>query len=511
MQLIETFDRGVLLDPDRACMVMYGEDRSYTYAEMSALSHRIAAKLKELGVEEETKVAVFSPNDPIAFCCVLGALRLNASWVPMNTRGTLEDLTHTLELSDTEILFFHPELEEFARQLGDAADVVRELVPIAELDTWMAPEGTEVGMPAHSPDAVAIMFGSGGTTGKSKAVMLTHRVAEFMNLAFAAHMPEPAPPVQLMAAPMTHAAGPISFPVFAAGGTTIVHKNVKPAEILDSIEQNKVTRMFLPPTAIYSLLDDPTVRDRDYSSLQHFIYAAAPMSTEKLKEAIDVFGPVMTQTFGQAEAPMICTFFGPKEHMECLETPGLESRLASCGKPSLVARVEIMDDDGNFMPPGERGEIVVRGSMVMKGYYKNPEETAATDRNGWHGTNDIGQKDEDGYIYIVDRKRDMVITGGFNVYPGEIEQVIWAHPSVNDCAVIGLPDEKWGESVTAVVEPKAGMEVDPEEIIAYCRERLSPVKTPKQVIVRELPRSPVGKVLKRALRDEYWQDRGRSV
>jgi acyl-CoA synthetase (AMP-forming)/AMP-acid ligase II len=149
--------------------------------------------------------------------------------------------------------------------------------------------------------------------------------------------------------------------------------------------------------------------------------------------------------------------------------------------------------------------------MVMAVYYKNPEETEASRRNGWHCTSDIGYKDEDGFLYIVDRKRDMIITGGFNVYPGEIEQVVWSHPAVNDCAVIGVPDEKWGESVTAVVEPKSGADIDPDEIVKYCRERLSPVKTPKTVIVRELPRSPVGKVLKKALREEYWTDKERAV
>ena len=178
VQLIETFDRGVGLGADAPCMIHPNGDVAFTYGEMFDLSHRIAASLKEIGVEQETKVGVLSPNDPIAFACILGALRLNASWVPLNVRGTHEDLEHVLELSDCEVLFFHPTLEEQARALADAVPGVRELVPIADLDTWMAPEGTRVESPADAPEAVAIMFGSGGTTGKSKAVMLTHRVAE---------------------------------------------------------------------------------------------------------------------------------------------------------------------------------------------------------------------------------------------------------------------------------------------------------------------------------------------
>jgi acyl-CoA synthetase (AMP-forming)/AMP-acid ligase II len=511
MQVIEIFDHGVMLAGDGPFMVTPEGEVSLTYNEAYELSHRIAASLAELGVGQETKVGVFSPNDAVAFCCALGLLRLNASWVPLNTRATHDDLTHTLELSDCEVVFFHPSLEERARALADAVPSLRELVPIAELDNWMAPPGTRVPQPADAPEAVAVLAGSGGTTGKSKGVLLSHRAIETMNLIWVAHMPEDEPPVNLLAAPMTHAAGITCFPVFAVGGVTVVHEGVNPEEMLTSIERNKVTRMFLPPTAIYSLLDHPTVRERDYSSLRYFIYAAAPMSTEKLKEAMEVFGPVMTQTFGQSEAPMICTYFGPEDHKRCLDDPALEQRLASCGRPALGVGLEVMDDDGNILPPGERGEIVVRGSLLMNGYYKNQEETEAASRNGWHCTSDIGYKDEDGFVYIVDRKRDMIITGGFNVYPGEIEQVVWGHPAVNDCAVIGLPDDKWGESVTAVVEPKSGEEIDPDELIKFCRERLSAVKTPKTVIVRELPRSPVGKVLKKDLRQEYWAGHERAV
>jgi acyl-CoA synthetase (AMP-forming)/AMP-acid ligase II len=237
------------------------------------------------------------------------------------------------------------------------------------------------------------------------------------------------------------------------------------------------------------------------------------MAVDKLEEALDVFGPVMAQTFGQAEAPMICTVMTPAEHVAAAADPALRGRLASAGRSSLVAEVAIMDDDGNLLRPGEIGEIVVRGDLVMAGYHKDPEQSAAVSRpGGWHGTSDVGRIDEDGYVYIVDRKRDMIISGGFNVWPSEIEQVIHTIDGVRDCAVIGLPDEKWGEAVTAVIELRedAG-EVEDDLVKALCRERLGPVKTPKQVIYRELPRSPNGKVLKRSLREEYWTGKERSV
>lgn len=512
MLLVDTFDRGVRLAPDATCLLTADETVRLSYREVAALSHRIAAALARDGVGVGTPVAVLSPNDPLAFCCVLGALRLNASWVPLNARAVAADQAALLELCDCEVLLVHPSLAERGAELAGLVESVRLVVDLAELDAWMAPEGSSVPRAVYAPDSTAILFGTGGTTGRSKAVPITHRMLEAMNLAFAGHMPEPDPPVMAMAAPMTHAAGPICFPVFAQGGTVVVHDGVVPGPLLESIGRHRVTRLFLPPTAIYALLAHPGVRDHDFSSLRHFIYAAAPMAVDRLVEAMEVFGPVMTQTFGQAESPMICTVMSPRDHVEALADPALRGRLASAGRASLVADVAIMDDAGRLCPPGERGEIVVRGSLVMGGYHKDPEQSAATRRpGGWHGTSDVGHMDADGFVYIVDRLRDMIITGGFNVWPSEIEQVIHGIAGVRDCAVVGLPDEKWGEAVTAVIELRDGASIDPDAVIARCREALGPVKTPKSVMFRELPRSPNGKVLKRALRDEYWAGRARAV
>jgi acyl-CoA synthetase (AMP-forming)/AMP-acid ligase II len=300
--------------------------------------------------------------------------------------------------------------------------------------------------------------------------------------------------------------------VLAEGGTVVVHDGVRPGAIFDSIERHRVTRLFLPPTAIYALLDHRAAGDVDFSSLRHFIYAAAPMSADKLEEALEVFGPVMTQTFGQVEAPMICTVMSPSEHVEAVRDARRRMRLTSCGRPSLVARVEIMGADGELVEPGAHGEIVVRGDLVMEGYYGDAKATAEARRpGGWHGTGDIGFRDDEGFVYIVDRKRDMIITGGFNVFPSAVERVVWSHPAVLDCAVIGLPDEKWGESVTAVVELKNGEDVSAEEIVALCRSALGSVQAPKAVLFRALPRSANGKVLKRVLRDEYWAGQARMV
>jgi acyl-CoA synthetase (AMP-forming)/AMP-acid ligase II len=267
----------------------------------------------------------------------------------------------------------------------------------------------------------------------------------------------------------------------------------------------------MPPTLIYILLAHPDIGKYDYSSLRNLVYASAPMSVDKLVEAVEVFGPVLTQTYGQAEAAMICTFFSPRDHAEALEG-NKRHRLASCGKATPLMRVEVMDDDGRLLPRGERGEIVVRGGLVMKGYYKNPQATAEVSTFGWHHTGDIGVIDEDGFVYIVDRKKDMIISGGFNVFPSEVEQVLWSHPAVQDCAVIGVPDEKWGEAVKAVVELKPDAKAEAAELIALAREKLGGVKAPKSVdFVATLPRSPVGKVLKKDLRATYWAGRERKI
>ena len=520
MHLIDTFDRGVRLSPDGHCFLTADDAEAMTYREVSDASHLIAAALHDAGLGKGRKIGVLSPNAPMAFVCILGALRADCSWVPLNTRAVPKDLIALLDLTECELLFYHPSLTAMVSEIRAALPQIHTAVALGDggtdgdplLADWMAPEGTRVPLPEHDPAGTPILFPTGGTTGRSKAVQITHLMAELMNLGFAGHMPEPeSPPIMAMAAPMTHAAGPICFPVFARGGTVVVHDGVDPQKLLRSIEHHRITRMFLPPTAIYSLLAQDNVRDFDYSSLRHFIYAAAPMSVSKLKEAMDVFGPVMTQTFGQAEAPMILTVMTPQEHADALENA--PERLGSAGRPSLVAEVAIMDDDGNILPVGETGEIVVRSSIVMPGYYKDAEQTESTRRpGGWHGTSDVGRMDEAGYVYIVDRLRDMIITGGFNVWPSEIEQTIHAMEGVADVAVIGLPDEQWGEVVTAVVQMKPGAgELDPDQVRAECKAKLGSVKSPKQVFFRELPRSPAGKVLKRALRDEYWQEAGRAV
>jgi acyl-CoA synthetase (AMP-forming)/AMP-acid ligase II len=355
-------------------------------------------------------------------------------------------------------------------------------------------------------DDVVALAPTGGTTGAPKGVMNTHRTLSTMvaHQLLALTYPEGAEIVNLAAAPMTHTAGLLTLQTSARGGTVAIVPRAAPADILSAIETFGVTEVFLPPTVIYRLLDVLEAVEADTSSLRYLIYGAAPMSVDKLRRGIERLGPVFLEGYGQMEAPAAISFLRPAEH------PG---RLASCGRPYPLVSVTIEDPvTGAEVGPGVTGEICVRGDLVMKGYYEDPARTAAVVRGGWLHTGDLGHLDADGYLYLTGRLKDLIITGGFNVYPSEVEQVIWSHPAVEDCAVVGAPDDDWGERVTAVVELKPGMSVTADELRSRCRAALGPVRTPKDVLfVDRLPRSVNGKVLKKDVRASFWTDRERAI
>ena len=327
-------------------------------------------------------------------------------------------------------------------------------------------------------------------------MQLTDRNLETMTALTLMGYPFQPRPVYLAMAPLTHAAGVLCFPMMARGGEIVVMAKPDVTAFLALIERHRVTHTFLPPTLIYMLLAHEKLSATDLSSLRCFWYGAAPMSPQRLEQALTAIGPVMAQLFGQSEAPMMISMLPPADHFRPDGSVARE-RLSSAGRPAPLVTVEIMASDGTLLAQGERGEIVVRSSLVMAGYYRNPEATAEASKHGWHHTGDIGYLDEDGFLFIVDRAKDMIITGGFNVYSAEVEQALMAHPAVRDCGVVGLPDEKWGERVVAVVQPQDGAAVSEQEIVAFVKERIGSVKAPKQVHVwPDLPRSTVGKVLK---------------
>lgn len=507
------FERGQRHYPDRPCLI--DGDIRRSYREVAARSARIAGRLRQSGLGPGSRIGVLSPNSAMAFECLIGITRAGCSWVPLNPRNPPEELAAYLRQTGCVALFHHQEHAGAAELFGATVPSLRCVVRFDDQDTsldgWIGDaDGTDFSFDAGWQHE-ATAFPTGGTTGQSKAVIWTSQTWATLAANLHTGMLHARPPTFLVAAPMTHAAGVVALVMLALGATCVILPRAEPLAVMEAIERHRVTTLFLPPTVIYMMLAHEKVRSFDYSSLEHFVYAAAPMAVEKLKEAMDVFGPVMCQTFGQAEAPMACTMLTREDHRTALDSGRLE-RLASCGRPTMFTELAIMDADGHLLPPGARGEIVVRGPLVMQGYLNDAAATAAASAHGWHHTGDIGQVDDDGFVYIVDRKRDMIITGGFNVYPGEIEQVIMGHPAVQDCAVIGVPDEKWGEAVRAVIELKPGRRLDAEEVVHLCKQRLGSVRTPKSVqFWPELPRSPVGKVLKREIRNRFWAESGRMI
>lgn len=504
MRLVDYLDKGASVGPGAPCLTTDGE--SLTYADVVDLSHRVAAALDRRGVRPGDKVAILSANDPLAFTCVFGISRAGAVWCPVNPRNEAAENRELLDLFECSVLVFQSSFAPLVEKIRHDLPALTTLVCLdGEADgalTWDAFLGDKRGeiVDGSAVDDLAMIVGTGGTTGRPKGVMLTGTNLETMTALTLMCYPFEGRPVYLALAPLTHAAGVLCFPVLALGGEVVVMRSPDVGAFLGLIEQHHVTHTFLPPTLIYMVLEHERLDATDRSSLQCFWYGAAPMSAARLEEALTRIGPVMAQLFGQTEAPMMISTMAPRDHF-LPDGSVARDRLSSAGRPTPLCTVAVLAPDGTVLPNGERGEIVVRGSLVMAGYYRNPDATAEASAYGWHHTGDIGYLDDDGFLFIVDRAKDMVITGGFNVYSTEVEQALMAHPDVQDCAVVGLPDDKWGERVTAVVQPRSGHDVDPEGLTAFVKERIGSVKAPKQVEVwADLPRSKVGKVLKTDIR-----------
>ena len=512
MRTIDFLDHGLARAPDAGYI---GDAmRRYSHREVSALSHRIAHGLRAAGLVRGSRVAFYSPNSALAFVALLGVLRAGAVWQPVHSRNPIKENIEFLVENGCEYVFYASRMVEEAEQIRAALPSLKGMRCFdqaskdgAAVEQWAAAFPDRFADDEHGGDDIAWIKSTGGTTGRSKSVMICHRNVQALFATFHMCMPLAAGHVNLVVPPMTHGAGNIALACLATGGSLFTMERADIPAVISAIGQHRITTLFLPPTVIYSMLSTPGIRDADFSSLRYFLYTSAPMSTDRLREAIDVFGPVMTQTWGQTEAPLICTYLGPDEHL------GVDPKVyKSCGRASPLTRVEVMDENGQLLGPDEIGELVVRGDLVMKGYFNRPEENEKVSRFGWHHTGDVGYRDEDGRFYIIDRNKDMIISGGFNIYPSEIEQVLWRHPAVLDCAVIGVPDDKWGEAVKAVVELKQGMAASEDDLKLHCRASLAGLKTPKSIEIWEtLPRSSLGKVLKKEIREKYWQDQWRRV
>jgi len=466
-------------------------------------------------VVKGSAVAVLSANRPEVLYNMAAMMVSGCQGTPLHPLGSLDDHAYILNDAKVETLVFDP------TYFGDHVLALKERVPtLKNLMAFGPLEGAEdfprladqftpqpLVAAEVAPDDISALVYTGGTTGKPKGVMSAARSAAYMTMIQMAEWEFPDEIRMLVATPLSHAAAALFVPTLLKGGAMYAMSGFSAQEFFDTIEKHKITTTFLVPVMIYMLLDSEEAKTADMSSMETIFYGASAMSPTRLTEGIRKWGPIFFQFYGQSEAPMVLTHLKKAEHE--LDRP---ERLASCGKPTPWVRLALLDDDNNEVDPGQSGEICVRGPLVMAGYHGLPEQTAQALAGGWMHTGDVGRFDEDGFLYIVDRKKDMIISGGFNVFPREVEDVIATDPSVAQVAVIGVPDDTWGEAVKAVVVARPGAVIDPDALIALVKNAKGSVQAPKSIdIVDSIPSSALGKPDKKALRAEYWGDRERGV
>jgi len=481
--------------------------------------NRLANGLAGLGLRKGDRVASLQFNSHEVLEVDLACVKSGLARVLLNARAAAADHAYILADCGARALVFGPEFADDVEQLRPA---------VPGIEHWISTRGSGAGtvdyealLAAATPDEPSAHVGgedlhslyyTSGTTGRPKGVMLVQRnwLALVRN-----HLIDIFPPraddVLLHAAPMTHASGAFIIAHWIRGVPQVVLPRWDEAECLAAIQRERVTTLFLAPTMVIKLVAHPGLDRYDVSSLGNVVYGGAPMPVERLREALERFGPVFRQGYGLWEAPQLIITLPPEEHVTGGD-PTRMARLASAGRPITFAEVRVVDDGGRPVAPGQRGEIVSRGDHVMLGYWQRPDATAEVLKDGWLHTGDIATVDEDGYIYVVDRKKEMIISGGSNIYPREVEEVLHTHPAVLEVAVVGVPDDTWGESVKAVLTLKPGLAATEQEILVWCRERIAGYKRPRSVeIVGELPKSAYGKILRREVREPYWQGRTRRV
>ncbi len=474
---------------------------SLTYAETWERVRRLVGALHALGVEDGDRVAIVGRNCHRYLEVYQAVPGAGMVLVPLNQRHTAAELSYALEDSGAKVVFADAGIEystdcvEHAFDLDDGYEALLAGAPAEEL-----PDLTQ-------PDAVAGLFYTGGTTGAAKGVMLTHRNLVANALHFQAVTAFRADTCWLIVAPLFHAAG--SLAVLATvwhGGRHVVLPTFDPGAALDLIEAERVTATLVVPTMMAAMSDEQLARPRDVSSLSLLSHGGAPVATETLRRAHAAFPDAeLMHLYGTTETAPIATVLPHEERV--LDAP----QARSCGQPAVGVEVAVVDQDRMPMPTGEVGELAVRGENVMAGYWNKPEATAEALSDGWYRTGDLGYMDEHGFIYLVDRARDMIVSGGENVYSTEVEEALYRHEAVLEAAVFGIPDARWGEAVHAVVVPRAS--VDEAELLRHCRTLIADYKVPKRVELRQepLPKSGAGKILKRELRAPHWEGHAQMV
>jgi acyl-CoA synthetase (AMP-forming)/AMP-acid ligase II len=506
--------------PDKTAII-HGS-RQLTYSQLNARANRMANALVSLGIRPGDNVALLQYNAPEFYETLFACFKTGCGTVPINFRLHPQEFAFIIDHSEARAVVLSEEFNTSVMQVRDQIPAVRHLISLKggsgkllDYEKLLADAGEDMVDADVAPDDLAWLFYTSGTTGMPKGAMLTHRnlLAATMNF-YADICPGFGPDdVVLHAAPLSHGSGLYGLPNIAKGALNVIleSKSFDPELVFKTIERYRVTNMFAAPAMVKMMVDHPAVSRYDHSCLRSVIYGGAPMLVEDLKEALEKLGPCLVQLFGQGEAPMTITYLPHRDHV-FEGSPEKEKRLASAGISRTDVEVRIFDPDDNELPPGKIGNIVTRSDLVMKGYWRNPEATAATIRNGWLDTGDMGCMDDKGYLFIMDRSKDMIISGGENIYPREIEEVLIKHPAVREVSVIGVPDAKWGEAIKAVVALVPGQRSSEKELIAFCKEHIASYKKPKSVdFVEKLPKNNYGKILKKELRAIYWKRKDRRV
>ena len=506
--------------PGRPALIQ-GARRS-TYAQFNARANRLANALGALGVGRGDNVALLMYNCSEMLEALFAGFKAGCGVVPINFRLHPNEFSYIIEHSESRAVIVSPEFNQPIAAMRDRMPRIEHVITLAnpadgflEYESVLSGGGDVFEDVDLAPDDVAWFFYTSGTTGMPKGAMLTHRNLMAMSMSFYANMAPGfgAREAVLHAAPLSHGSGLYALPNIGKAATNVIPEDraFDPQTVFEAVQEHRITNFFAAPTMVKRLVESPAVDSCDHSSLKAVIYGGGPMLVDDLLLAIEKLGPCLVQLYGQGESPMTITCLSQEDHVLNGDADQMR-RLASAGYAHVNVEVKIFDADDNELPSGETGEIVTRSDLVMKGYWRDPEATAETLRGGWLHTGDMGCFDEQGYLFIMDRSKDMIISGGENISPREIEEIMIKHPAVREVAVIGVPDPEWGEAVKAVVALNDGQGATEQELIDFCKDHIASFKKPKSVdFIGEIPKNNYGKIVKRELRDKYWAGRAKSV
>jgi acyl-CoA synthetase (AMP-forming)/AMP-acid ligase II len=502
--------------PDAPCFTHH--ESSLSYSEVNAIANQLGNGFLELGVKNEQRVAILGENSVEHCLLFMAASKVGAVSVPLNYRLAPAELAFIISDSNTRVLLVLDGMEAVLDALRPELSPDIAIITATQPDTlhwkeWLAGFPTTNPSVAVGRDAPFIQLYTSGTTGNPKGVVTSHYnilQLTMMNVIATPHRPAVGS-AGIICAPLFHIGGAGSVIAGIYNGQhTVLHRVFDPMKILGDMENYPVTSIFMVPAMIMAVLQVPDIEQRDFSKLETMFYGASPISETVLRRAIEVFQCEFVQMYGMTETTGTVVNLTPDDHRRALA--GKPELLRSCGRPSVGVEIKIMDTDGVEVDTGEVGEIWVKSDTNMLCYYNLPEATAANLTDGWIHTGDAGYQDEEGYLYLKDRIKDMVVSGGENIYPVEVENALAKLDAVADVAVIGVPNEKFGEALLAFVVTKPGMSLTLEELMDFCRDKIAGYKIPRQLeIVNELPRNPSGKILKKVLREPYWDGVERGI